>query len=227
MFNKKPFVLSLGMLPDHQRTDKIILFPGTELTHGYDKLIFQHPHQSEQLIKVKRPDGPASSNPWAKYVYWMNPRYGRFFNWMCENEEIEATATRLGYIPRFFQAYYGQCDTSMGLGMIVEKISGENGELAKTLEACIEENLLPAAQLHVMVDDLVNQMLEASAFVSDLNISNIVVATKGASPRLVVGDGFGDRGFLQPRKRFKFKRIKDAEKRRANLHATIDELGSQ
>jgi hypothetical protein len=162
--------------------------PDAALASGRDRLVFQHPRHPDRLIKVMRPRYRAMQAR-RGFVAPLSPtwRFGELKHLAREVAYYLECQARHPETLRLMPQIHGFQPTSLGLGLVCEKIDDGSGGLAPTLDAAAEARGRDA-RLRALFDAFV-QTLEPGHFVfRDVRPKNVVVA----ADRLVVVDGFGD-----------------------------------
>lgn len=157
---------------------------------GGGRIIYEHPFCKDILIKICRPNGKDElkyhNSFFKRYGIW---RYGGMWAWHREYEEYIALLWRTGTVPDFIPKFYGFCQTDLGPGMMVEKIVGADGQVARTLSD-IKKSGIVDPRLEGMIRSFFEKLRESGCVATDLRPRNIVIA--GDFERLVLVDGPGD-----------------------------------
>lgn len=174
---------------------KISLKGKTPLAKGGYRQIYQHPHYEELLIKVvslSTLEHYERRSNW--YIAWRRSRgYHYLFR---EVDEYLALRLRNKHELPFLQKFMGIADTDIGLGVVVEKITGPNGKLAPSVTNIVRESGF-SADLRRKLLRLRDQVIENHVIFTDVSGNNIVVARdRSGKERLVIIDGLGDRLWL-------------------------------
>ncbi|WP_170560743.1 YrbL family protein [Ruegeria atlantica] len=153
--------------------------------------IYQHPMVESALLKV-RIDEPVRNHAIPRYA---ERRYGNLRQWNREANEYLAALTRgCPEIERLAQ-FMGYAATSRGPALVVEKMTGPDGDLAPTLEserAALGDDLSERKKLHGEFMKLMDDLERGRIIVGDLSFDNIVRAQE-RNGELVVIDGLGER----------------------------------
>ncbi len=156
--------------------------------------IFQHPEMDGALLKV-RVDEPKRNHLIPRYAEW---RYGNLRQWNREaNEYLAALHRGCPEIERLAK-FMGYAPTSRGPAIVVEKMTGPDGDLAPSLHAeMMAANGDPevAKKLRADLLELLDDLERGRIIVGDMGIGNIVRAQERGG-RLVVIDGLGERVLL-------------------------------
>lgn len=112
------------------------------LANGNCRLVFQHPHDPNYLIKVIRPDilderfGYGTSF----FRFKKNRRYGCYISFHREIQEYIATRAESIIPPPFLQEIIGFANTDLGLDLVTRAIKLPSGALAPTLKKVMREH---------------------------------------------------------------------------------------
>ncbi len=153
--------------------------------------IFQHPELENALLKV-RVDEPKRNHLIPRYAEW---RYGNLRQWAREaNEYLAALNRGCPEIERLAR-FMGYAPTSRGPAIVVEKMTGPDGDLAPSLHAeMVAAKDKPEVQQKLKAEllELLDDLERGRIIVGDLWAANIVRAQERGG-RLVVIDGLGER----------------------------------
>lgn len=174
---------------------KIVLAGHTPLAKGGYRQIYQHPHFDELLIKVvslAMLEHYERRSGW--YKAWRRSRgYHYIFR---EIDEYLALRLRGEHELPFLQRFIGILDTDIGLGVVVEKLTGADGKLAPSVMSIVRRQGLSAG-LRQKLLELRDQVIAHHVIFTDVSGNNIVVVPdNGGGERLVIVDGLGDRLWL-------------------------------
>ncbi|PJI86376.1 PhoP regulatory network protein YrbL [Yoonia maricola] len=157
---------------------------------GREHLVYQDPHDPQRLIKVLRPQ--------AKRQGLQRPsirRYGPLRVWHLDISEYLTALNHLGRHCEHLARPYGFCETSEGLGFIVERIAGADGGLAPMLRTVVNQLDGDQATFDVLWKAglaLFDNLHAAGVAWKGMSLNNVVVAGKKETPTLVVIDGLGE-----------------------------------
>src|SRR5262245_35090269 len=149
-----------------------IALQGSEpIAYGLRSLVFQHPHDSELLIKVAV---PAVSNKEEGKVNNLlhEQRYGAYVGWVREIREYLALRSRLRGHPPWLQRLIGFVETDFGVGLVVGKVHDGKGALAPTLQQTVAKTGL-TSELRRAVHKLEQDLLDRNIIFGDPNPKNI------------------------------------------------------
>ncbi|MCT8158566.1 PhoP regulatory network YrbL family protein [Pseudoruegeria sp. SHC-113] len=166
------------------------------LASGTYRSIYAVPGRDDVMIKVMHPPVP---NPRKRIRNFVKSRsrfqlyrflfreYDYYLRLKIQQEEIG------GPLP--VSNLMALVQTDKGLGMVVEKIGPRGDGIGKTVKALQEAGSFTDEHLGLL-NDLIAQINRWNMRVNDMNPGNIVLDEKGASPRFVMVDGFGDSNFI-------------------------------
>jgi hypothetical protein len=163
----------------------------TPVAKGRMRLVFEHPHDRSLLIKVIRPD--VIERRWGAGAAWYKRRrrYGRYTSYLRELQEYIAAYAKHGQRLSFAQTITGLVITDMGLGLVVEAVRDEAGELAPSLAGLFLRNAFDKnaqAALEIFLEQIVNSDL----LIADLNPGNMVyLNSPDGVGHFVLIDGLG------------------------------------
>ena len=174
--------------PDHA---PVSLAGHEAIAKGRMRLVYRHPEDPGLLIKVIRPDVIpqrwGTGQPW----YKRRRRYRQYISFIRECEEFIAVCAGGKRAVPFAQKITGFVETDLGLGLVMEAVLDENGNLAPTLSSLVYGKEI-GAELRVEVDAFLEDLIASDLIIADLNPENIVRgATSGGGHRYVVIDGLG------------------------------------
>lgn len=175
----------------------IILSSQEPLAGGLTQFVYQHPHDSGLLIKVRRVDKlQRTYDLKIGGRVGFRRRYGVYTTWMRELREYLAARVRAGRHPEFLQRYIGLVETDIGLGLAVGKVTDRSGALARTLEETIWDiGFTP--HLRAQLDDLFRKVTELEVATNDISPRNIVCAwAESLGDHLVMIEGIGVKTFI-------------------------------
>jgi hypothetical protein len=168
----------------------------TPVAHGHKRFIFQHPSEPALLIKVMQPDVVEErwgrpSRPW----YKASRRYGQYMSLRRELSEYLAAAVKFPEGVPVLQRFAGIIDTDYGVGVIVEKLVGRDGELAPTLAKLARRDGVTPELLQKLAQ-FEAELIKYNIVVGKLHAHNLVLAVRGGEERFVVIDGYGEAALI-------------------------------
>ncbi len=155
--------------------------------------IFDHPEMDGALLKV-RTDKPKNR----KFRRYSEMRYGNLRQWNREANEYLAALSRGCPELERLAGFYGFARTSKGPAIVVEKMTGPDGELAQTFSEEMKqyrEGDPKRLELLQEIDDLMTDLERGRIVVGDISRQNVVRAQERGG-RLVVIDGVGERTLI-------------------------------
>lgn len=173
-------------------SEPIVLHDDLLLIQGSCRSIFRHPHQSEWLIKVLRPEyierKYGAKAPWYKRIR----RLGCFIGYSREFQEQLAAYMHYGSHPYFLQYIIGLQPTDRGLGQIVEAVRGKDGHYAPTLKTLLKQGRFDS-QAKQALQLFFDWLLASPIVISDLTTDNLVYCyTASEGEHFCVIDGVGE-----------------------------------
>lgn len=189
----------------------IELDPDAYINYGGNRLIFEHPNDKTLLIKVIKPEKNFFK---LRYI----GRAGRYSNFVEEMSEYAVLRSRHQNKEPIVAPIHGFIETSMGLGLVVERISGPDGELAPTLLDLIRERQV-TPEIRKSIDDLAIKLAALHVVVSDFAGRNLVLRPDGKG--LCIIDGLGEPLRFGLRKRSRWLWRLSLELKRRKIRAQI------
>ncbi len=155
---------------------------------GREHIVFQDPHNADRLIKVLRPQPRRKG--------WQRPsirRYGLLRVWHLDISEYLTALHRLGRHCEHLARPFGFCETSQGLGFVVERIEGADGRLAPMLRTALSDLNGDQAKFDMLWQaamTLFDNLRAAGVEWKGMSLNNVVVSAQD-NLTLVVIDGLG------------------------------------
>jgi hypothetical protein len=204
---------------DQPRPGFIDLSGRIPLAKGRKQSVYEHPEDKTKLVKVLT-EGPEPRRLLPRYS---ELRYGSFRSWHREISEYLSLLNRgVPEIDRL-SVFHGLASTTLGPGLLVEKLTGADGQLAPTLRQMVRATAPQSRERGILAEevrDLLMDLEHGRIIVADLHAGNIVRAQE-RNGRLVVIDGLGERTLI-PMTQFSRRAYKVAqESRRRNLERMI------
>ena len=171
----------------------LILQDNDLLAKGNDRYVFQHPHDSQLLIKIVIPTIP-------KYRSKVREVY-------LEMKECQPRSSKDAL---FLQKIKGMVETNQGSGQVIVKECDAQGNIARTLHDIARNNEMDVEKYGKLNEFLV-WCLNTDVVINSLHCKNIVYAWDAElqTYRFKVIDGFGDKTFLQLSKVWRIIRDKN------------------
>ena len=196
----------MNMRPSDPR-GSLALAGSVPLAKGTLRNLYQHPDNDELLIKVMT---KRASRRWTtKMGVKVRRRFGIYTDFAREITEMLAARSRHAAHPRALERVVGFVDTDFGLGLIVKKVRGRDGALARSLHDIVWREGLSDA-LRQKIDELRREITAAEIITGDMNKKNILCAFDGTRDYLVLVDGIGEKS------PFRFNAISRILNRRTN-----------
>jgi len=193
------------------------------IADGLQRLVFAYPGRPELLIKVLRRDyidsrfGPRAS------FRSRHRRCGHYTLFQRELREYLVAWARSAACLAHLQEIVGLQPTDLGLGLVVRKVCGHDGQPAPTLSDLLRQGSLDGSRMELL-ERFLDALLESEIVINNLSPSNILLAADPAgAERFVLIDGFGS-STLIPVKEW-FRTLNRQSKRRylRRLRARIGE----
>ncbi|MFD4837585.1 YrbL family protein [Achromobacter sp. NPDC058515] len=166
----------------------------TPIAAGSDRQIYQHPHSPAMLVKVVNMRAHAvylEDRPFKRW-YKQYQRESAYRVYLKEISEYVTTTTRPSGVWQVPMArILGVAQTTLGLGLLVEKITDEAGNMAPNVKELARKGLLDDT-LKAQMDEFFDDLADAHVVVNDVSASNIAVGMNADGKRgLYLVDGFG------------------------------------
>lgn len=199
MFTQQPLVLS-GKEP---------------LVKGSHRLLFQLDEHPDLLVKVMR-EKPKKAKTFIKrlkliLIVWK--KHGRFrflfreYKYYIRTKLIEQERQE----PLPISEVRGLIITDIGLGMLTEKVSTKDNELAPSLTTLARtHNLTPYIP---QLNDFVRRMYDWNIVANDINSGNVVLGVRNDQTQFILIDGLGDSHLIPVRTWFPFLNRRSLNKR--------------
>ncbi len=160
---------------------KLVLTDEDLLAKGNDRYVFQHPHDSQLLIKVVIP-GIVKYKSKVREVY-------RDVKECKPNNQTDSL---------YIQKIEGLVETNRGVGQVIVKEYDEHSDIAPTLYQLALDKELDAGKLQKL-NAFLAWFVTTGVIINSLHCKNIVYAWDSARQeyRFKVIDGFGDKTLFQ------------------------------
>jgi hypothetical protein len=207
----------------------VVLKDQTPLALGKTQAVYQHPGDSNLLVKVRNLD--KLQRTYDRRIGGMigyKRRHGLYTTWMRELEHYFSVCLRLGYRPQFLQNYHGIVDTDLGLGMVVGRITDRSGSLAPRLETVVARTGL-TAELRAKVEHLARQVNELRISTNDVSMTNIVYGWDPVAKedQLVLIEGIGVNTFVPLARYSNFFNVRSNDRHFARILRSMEKLDRQ
>ena len=165
------------------------------LAVGGERLIYQHPHDPHLLIKVMDARERARRRAEHPIKHWhkrfRRSPYKPYLTELSEYVASQAPTDTPRTVP--LARTLGLVQTDIGLGLLSEKITDQDGNLAPTVRELVSRDGLTPA-LREQLDALFAGLTEAHVLFNDVGASNIVSGSNANGQQgLWVIDGFGNK----------------------------------
>jgi hypothetical protein len=164
------------------------------VAQGHKRFVFQHPTDSNLLIKVLQPEVVEArwgrGRPWYK-----GGRYRQYVSLQREFSEHLALAARFPNGVPVLQKLLGIVETDYGIGAVVEKLTGRDGGLAPSLAELVRRDGV-TSQILERVEHFRNELLHYGVVVGKLHDRNLVLAVRDGEERFVMIDGYGEKAAI-------------------------------
>nr|WP_293291955.1 YrbL family protein [Oricola sp.] len=170
------------------------------VARGGMRNVYEVPEFPDMLIKTIRRDRADASGSFPEYGRIKNMRaFGAYHVFQRECFEYLRQA-RLRYSEQQFSLpaahFFGFVQTSEGLGAVVEKVAGPNGDLAPTLRALLAEQAFKPAH-EAALRDFVETCKRSHLVFGDVSAKNIAYTElRSGRPEWVCIDGHGEKSVI-------------------------------
>lgn len=166
----------------------------TPLACGHDRQIHQHPNMPSLLVKVMDMCARAAyleARPFKRW-YKQYQRESAYRVYLTEISEYVTATTRPSGVWQVPMArILGVAQTSLGLGLVVEKIHDADGNIAPTVANLARQGKLDDA-LRAQLDEFFEDLAAAHVVLHDIYASNIAYGLNADGKQgLYLIDGFG------------------------------------
>jgi len=170
--------------------DEVIkLSDATPLAKGGSRLVYRHPKFPDQIIKVIRPEVIADRFGAGAKWYKRLRRFGKYLSYHREIQEFLAIHAATDQAPEFLQKIIGFANTDLGLGLVIEGVFAENGDLAPSLGDLLRDHLYDE-KIEAALEACFTSLLDCPVVLSDYNVGNFVYLEK--KNRFIMIDGLGN-----------------------------------
>ncbi len=164
------------------------------LVTGGDRHIFQHPNFPALLVKVMDMQARAvylETRPFKRW-YKQYQRESAYRVYLNEIAEYVTTTTRPSGVWQVPMArILGVAQTSLGLGLVVEKITDADGNMAPTVADLARQGRVDA-KFFEQLDEFFDDLADAHVVLHDISASNIACGLNAdGKPGMYLVDGFG------------------------------------
>lgn len=153
----------------------IDLTHATILGTGNERTCYVHPENPSQVIKVTRPDGAGHGQNVLEHAYLSS---------------LQRRHASFAHIP----LYYGRCETTLGEGIMCERIIDADGKNSQQLDVVLREDRITRADATKLLDALFEHLIKEWIVFADAGGNNLFLQQlANGENRLVIIDGLGAR----------------------------------
>ena len=174
----------------------MIVLRGLEpVATGHIRYVYQHPASEHLLIKVMRAD--AIKTRWEEGPWYRRLTRAKYYKgYIREFREFVTSYAVSPHGVSPLARIVGIEITDMGLGQVVEKVCGADGQLAPTLDAWVRRDGY-TPQVAAAMEDFLARLLEHDTIAADLHAWNVVYGSDSrGGPHLLMIDGFGEKNIV-------------------------------
>lgn len=194
------------------------------LGQGTQKIVFEHPVDSDKIIKIMNPKHATADGARAKQHHLRAHRsqgiYKQFrrellqYLQLCKSSYAKLTYT----FP--IETVYGLIGTDQGLGLVTEKITSPNGSVVSVYDLN-EDNSFD--QIHAnALDNFFNECCNLHVVFGEVNIAGIMYTEqRHGIPEFVLVDGIGDKLLIPFRSMSKTINSRNVRKVEAKIKSKI------
>jgi len=164
------------------------------LAQGGDRYVFQHPHEPALLVKVMDMEARAvylEARPFKRWYkqFQRESAYRVYLNEITEYVTTSTSASGVWQVP--LARIVGLAQTSLGLGLLAEKITDAAGNMAPTVSDLVKRGEFDTA-LAQRLDRFFEDLADAHIVIHDISASNIACGRNAEGREgLYLIDGFG------------------------------------
>ncbi|ABG30676.1 hypothetical protein CEP88_15125 [Roseobacter denitrificans] len=167
------------------------------IANGTVRIVYAFPGQPDLLIKVFHAFEERSSRRPLKRLAWRLFPMLKFRTILNELKCELLASLKLGAdienMP--ISRMLGIVQTDRGVGVVVERIDGLDGDLAQRLNRLCRRGRMDEPVLEAL-NVFVGRMFDLHIVARDINFSNIVYGTRGAGAACFLIDGYGERNLI-------------------------------
>lgn len=195
------------------------------VSEGNRRLVFEHPDDPALLVKVMKPGSYRDDGQPLRLKYYKRRRREGVFAYFVR-EIAEYVALRISGAARGVELpicpVYGIVETSLALGLVVEKITDRGGNLAPTLRDLIERRAFDAFKKRKL-SEFLDTLVDNHVVVYELSADNIVFAEADGG-RFICVDGMGSRTLIPIHTWSKTANAWNIRKLQRGLEAEVDRI---
>ncbi len=180
-----------------------------QIGEGNERVCYGYPNDNSKVIKVTKQNVKSREQNKIDSVYY---KY-------LENKDVDYSHLPL---------CYGYIKTTLGDGLIFDKISNYDGSDAYTFEYVLKHNLLKYESQKKILNDLVEYIVDNNILFIDVSLSNLMCYKDVEGKyKLVIVDGLGSRHLglkFWFYRNFSFLTKRKIKKQMKKLYANFEEL---
>lgn len=166
------------------------------LGQGTQKLVYEHPHDSNKVIKVMKPENATSDGGRANQHYLRSHRsqgiYRQFRRELLQYLQLCKNHYDSHQFLFPIETVYGFVGTDKGLGLVTEKIIGPKEE-SITLDNLIKKNMFGEQQQRAL-DKFFEDCCKYHVVFGEVNVGGIMYTEQRQGyPEFVLVDGIGEK----------------------------------
>jgi hypothetical protein len=160
---------------------------------GAMKMVFHHPHDKRLLVKVIKPSVVERRRVMERNWFKRRRRLQAHIDFVREITQYVSVKSNTNRPILSIQRFVGIVDTDLGLGMVVEKVTGRDGEPAPRLVSLLRRDGF-TPEIKNMLEVLIEDLNRNHVVLNELRARNIVYAeNESHERRLVLIDGIGEK----------------------------------
>jgi hypothetical protein len=163
------------------------------IARGGSRLVYEHPHDPDALIKVARADRLRIRSWRRQWLSGLSAESCFRRRALREVDEFLSLYVHCGDVPSFVAPILGLVNTDVGIGLVVARMRARDGSIAPSVGDIVEREGLTDA-LRDQIRRLCDLLESTDLIVNDLRPANLVRAWDAVNgERLVLVDGLGDK----------------------------------
>jgi hypothetical protein len=182
------------IVPTRSEPSMIALRHLAPLASGSTRLVFQHPDNEDQLIKVMK---ESKLREYRGGAWYKRLDRSRSCKYLLRELREQVILLAHGETPgSFLQTIFGVAATDLGPGLVVEALRGGDGRLAPSLAQLLQTGGRDG-ELRAAFQEFTRSLTQSRVVISALGLNNILYCWRpGRGPALVLIDGFGERTLI-------------------------------
>lgn len=98
-------------------------------------------------------------------------------------------------ISPFISEYYGEIETNLGIGLVFEKVTDEDGQSSKSIYALLKSNQISVSEAKKILQTVFNDLYDNAILLGDATKDQILLQKKNGTYLPKIIDGLGTRRF--------------------------------